>query len=593
MSLPSWFVNQVRGQVTNPARARALLEQIGPAVMQMGRRGSDLVRRAAVEAGLVDDITAFPSVVSKQRNLGLLGERPTLPKPSPSATPENLRGFVGRADQSALRPEMQRIVESAAQRRAAAEAARTPSPGVRDLSSLTQPRPAAPAPRPAQLAAPNPPVSAGPIPQAQEVYLQRTFLKPGEGEIGSTARLRFPAGTVGTDGRKLGNVTYEPGLEAGLVQGPNLPPTGRNVAELVEEGMSMPRGPIPGEAYGRAMFREPEPFTGAIELSPNLVREVQAINAARVAPRPAFGPNAGPAPVDALIDRAFGLRNAAGGVQMGDIAEMLAIYGAGIGGAGLAGVGVSALLGRPDEGSAPVGGYPSTVMSPPGTPPVSPGGLNAPDVMFREPDGSPLGSQPNIPSYPAPSRRFDPTAPAPVLTPGRDRDSDRRAQLSQYAPSAAAIDRAVEPRSPETYRNIGEYYAAREAYASQTPVRQSLMKYVEGTAGNPAEAAQLQKWAAQYPVLAYEMQRRSLANPAASQQTSESVTTTTVTTPMGSQNSANAVGNAEATAASAVNPTQGNADLRAATTPQQQPQLQRTQEFIERMGVRSRMYAGY
>jgi len=53
------------------------------------------------------------------------------------------------------------------------------------------------------------------------------------------------------------------------------------------------------------------------------------------------------------------------------------------------------------------------------------------------------------------------------------------------------------------------------------------------------------------------------------------------------------VGNAQATAAAAVNPTQGNADLRAVTTPHQQPQLQRTQEFIERMGARARMYAGY
>lgn len=119
------------------------------------------------------------------------------------------------------------------------------------------------------------------------------------------------------------------------------------------------------------------------------------------------------------------------------------------------------------------------------------------------------------------------------------------------------------------------------------------MKYVEGTANNPAEAAQLQIWATQYPVLAYELQRRSLANPAANEQTAESITTTTVTTPMGSQTSANAVGNAAATAASAVNPTQGNADLRAVTTPQQQPQLQRTKEFIERMGVRSRTYTGY
>lgn len=594
MSLPRWFVNQVQGQITNPARARALLEQIGPAVMQMGKRGSDLVRRAAVEAGLVDDITAFPSAVSRQRSLGVLGERPpAMPKPSPSATPESVRGLVGRPEASELRPEMRQLVESVIQRRAAAEAARVPSPGARQLPSLAPSRPSAPAPRPAELVAPTPGVTAGPIPQTQETYLQRTFLKPGEGELGSTARLRFPAGTVGADGRKLGNVTYEPGLEAGLVQGPGLPPTGRNVAELIEEGLTTPRGPIPGEALGRSMFREPEPFTGAIELNPGLVREIEGMSLSRVAPRPAFGPGAGPAPTDAIVDLAYGLRNAAGGVQTGDLARMVGMYSAGIGGAGLAGAGLSALFGRPDEGSAPIGGYPSTAVSPPGVPPVSPGGLNTPEVMFREPDGSPLGSQPGVAAYGTQPRRSDPTAPAPVMTPGRDRESARRAQLSQYAPSAAVVDRAMEPRSPETYRSIEDYYAARESYASQAPVRQALMKYVEGTASNPAQAAQLEKWAAQYPVLAYEMQRRSLANPAASQQTAESVTTTTVTTPMGSQNNANAVGNAEATAAAAVNPTQGNADLRAATTPQQQPQLQRTQEFIERMGIRSRMYAGY
>jgi len=213
--------------------------------------------------------------------------------------------------------------------------------------------------------------------------------------------------------------------------------------------------------------------------------------------------------------------------------------------------------------------------------------------MFREPDGTPLGSQPVVPGYSYQPRRVDPTAPAPVLTPGTDQDSTRRAQLSQYDPSAAAIERAMEPRSPEMYKNIGEYYAAREAYATQAPVRQALMKFAGGFSYDPAQAAQLEKWAGQYPMLAYELQRRSLINPAANQQTSESVTTTTVTTPMGSQIDANAVGNAEATAEAAVNPTQGNTDLRAVTTPQEQPQLRRTRDFLEQMNVRSRMYGGY
>lgn len=575
MSLPNWFYQQVRRQVTDPARVQFLLEKVGPALMQRGRRANEAVRRSLSEAGL-------------------LGIRPEMPTPAPSQLPEGVRGFVGRPDPTKLRPELQEIVNTAVQRRAA-QAARPPAPGVRGLSPLVQNRPPVQGPYTrtgkfvpdvTETAAP---VSFNAPSQAQETYLQRTFLTPGEGEIGSFNRLRFPAGTVDVTGRKLGNVTYQPGLEAGLIQGPALPPTGGNVADLIQESLSRPRGPFPGEELGGSLFNQTEQLS-------------EAINAARRAPRPAFGPDAGPAPVDSLVDRAFGLRNATGGVQMTDLtgmARLLAgmpmparIAAGGVVGTG-AGVGLASMFSRPDEGSAPVGEYPSTVMSPPGAPPVSPVGINSPEIMFRESDGTPLGAQSSAPGFSYQPRQQDPTAPAPVLTSGSDRDSVRRAQLSQYSPSAAAIERAMEPRNPESYKNIGEYYAAREAYASQAPVRQALMKFAGGFSFDPVQAAQLEQWAGQYPMLAYELQRRSLINPAANQQTRESVTTTTITTPMGSQTDANAVGNAESTAAAAVNPTQGNTELRSATTPQAQPQLQRAREFMEQMNRRSRMFAGY
>lgn len=554
MSLPSWFYQQVRQQVTDPARVQFLLEKVGPALMQRSRKASEAVRQTLSEAGL-------------------MGIRPEAPRPAPSQLPENIKGFLGRPDSTKLRPGLQQIVDTAIQRRAA-QAAQPPAPGIRGLSPLVQNRPPVQGPYTRtgkfvpdanEVAAPIVPAAA---PRPQETYLQKTFLTPGEGEVGSFNRLRFPPGTVDVTGRKLGNVTYQPGLEAGLLQGPALPPTGGSVADLIQERLTRPRGPFPGEELGGSLFDQ-----------------------------------ADSAPVSALVNEAAELRNAAGGVRMTDLTNIsrfltempmaARLAGVGVVGGG-AGLGLASMFSRPNEGSAPVGEYPSTAMSPPGNPPVSPGGLNSPEVMFREPDGTPLGSQPVVPGYSYQSTRVDPTAPAPVLTPGADRDSTRRAQLSQYDPSAAAIERAMEPRSPEMYKNIGEYYAAREAYATQAPVRQALMKFAGGFSYDPAQAAQLEKWAAQYPMLAYELQRRSLTNPAANQQTSESVTTTTVTTPMGSQIDANAVGNAEATAEAAVNPTQGNTDLRAVTTPQEQPQLRRTRDFLEeQMNPRSRMYAGY
>lgn len=245
---------------------------------------------------------------------------------------------------------------------------------------------------------------------------------------------------------------------------------------------------------------------------------------------------------------------------------------------------------RGDEGSAPLDPQGGT-RTVPGEPLVTPNGINQPEqppVLFADNDGTPLGSVGSPEQSQPMPRRSDPTAPAPVITRGGDRASEMREQLAQYSPRAAAVDRAMEPRSPERYKSAEDYYAARAAYANQAPVRQSLMKYAEGTGSSPAESTALRTWAQSYPALAYEMQRRSMVNPEANQQTQQSVTTTTITTPMGTNNQANAVGNAEATAQSAVAPTQGSFDLRSATTPMEQPVLTPAEEFLQRLSVPQR-----
>lgn len=436
------------------------------------------------------------------------------------------------------------------------------------------------------------------VPTSVPEYLQGTFLRPGPGEVkGFGMPLRYPAGTLAVGGRKLGNTTYGEGVEAniGAFLGPVPPPNRLNVMEAIEQGIPLtPRAPG-GEVRGRSFFTEPDPFTGRIEIDPR----INPYPTSRVVLDTA-GNVVGDA-VEAVVDPVTkATRNASGGIQMGDLNTLIDVLrnnpirsvGA-LGGAGLAGFGLSSVIGnmmRGDEGSVDLGQINIRPL-PPGEPVVTPTGINQPEqspVLFADNDGTPLGSVGSSEQKQYRPSQSDPTAPAPITTRGGDRASEMREQLAQYSPRAAAVDRAMEPRSPERYKSAEEYYAARAAYANQAPVRQSLMKYAEGTGSSPAESTALRTWAQSYPALAYEMQRRSMVNPEANQQTQQSVTTTTITTPMGTNNQANAIGNAEATAQSAVAPTQGSFDLRSATTPMEQPVLTPAEEFLQRLSVPQR-----
>ena len=440
------------------------------------------------------------------------------------------------------------------------------------------------------------------IPASVPEYLQGTFLRPGPGEVkGPGMSLRYPAGTQAVGGRKLGNTTYGEGVEAniGASLGPVPPPNRLNVMEAIEQGIPLtPRAPG-GEVRGRSFFTAPDPFTGRIEIDPSInpypTSRVVLDTAGNVVDDPLVSDLVRRG-ADAVVDPVTkATRNATGGIQMGDLNTLIDVLrnnpirsvGA-LGGAGLAGFGLSSVIGsmmRGDEGSAPLDPQGGT-RTVPGEPLVTPNGINQPEqlpVLFADNDGTPLGSV-GFPEQSQPPRRLDPTAPAPVSTRG-DNESARRQLLAQYSPSAAAIDRAMEPSSPERYKSAEDYYAARAAYANQAPVRQSLMKYAEGTGSSPAESTALRTWAQSYPALAYEMQRRSMVNSKANQQTPQSITTTGITTQMGTNNQANAIENAKATAQSAVAPTQGSFDLRSATTPMEQPVLTPAEEFLQRLSV--------
>ncbi|MDX1399821.1 MAG: hypothetical protein R3204_14940, partial [Oceanospirillum sp.] len=143
----------------------------------------------------------------------------------------------------------------------------------------------------------------------------------------------------------------------------------------------------------------------------------------------------------------------------------------------------------------------------------------------------------------------------------------------------------------EKYRSIEEYAAAKQAYSQAQPELQELMRFMEGQ--SPTAGGGLAMWAASNPTLAYQYQQQMLKNPAANQQSTETITTTTVTSPIGTQLDAAAVGNAQAMGDAAVAPSQGSFDMVDVTRPQVQPNLQRVQEFIQRQAPRSAMYAGY
>jgi len=264
------------------------------------------------------------------------------------------------------------------------------------------------------------------------------------------------------------------------------------------------------------------------------------------------------------------LRNAAAGAETVDLNALLKAAGM-TGGA----VGTGALVGIASRmGGDPTGETTERVPTP-----------SAP--LLRENDGTVLGDMPSevVPTNPPSVGNIDPTPPQEIVTTGGEqRDSVVREALAQSDPMAAAINRAMEPMSPEKYTpergGLAQYYADREAYARSGPAR----KQVGDMLAVAIEAdPNIKTWAQANPGLAYELVRRQMADPNANQQSAEAITTTTTNTSLGSDLEANALGNAEAAGEAAVNPNQGSYELKSATQPIPQPVLKRVDQYQQIM----------
>lgn len=584
-------------QRTGGARqARQLLQsvrQVLPVAEMTGVRGiSESVRRGAVQAGLVDELTAFPSVVSQRGgNLGTLG---TLNVPTSRQLGQAPIPQWGAGSRNVTPPAKARTVNTLVP-----QPFQGPRPRGGALTATAQnnvPSPAARTQFTEDLI--SQPVIQGPLrPPMQGPSMTGT---PVQGRLD----LRFPAGSrapaefttakgaVRPEGTPIGGQPYRGGPVA----------TERNI-ETIRLSQAQPeviRGAgIPEGQQSFFTSKLPDIFSGEYNIRPELLRQLpkevqerigtmmmrEAAELGPVAPRPAFGPGAGPAPVDPTVAAAFA-RNAANGAELVDLGALFnnpAFRAAtGAAGLGLFGVGVAGMMSGNRTGEMTAGSPPSLPLTQAPTTP-----------LFAEQDGSPLGTvdPATLAAPPAPGN-IDPSVATPTVTAGNlQRESAIREALAQSAPGAAAVRRAVEPMSPERYRNIEDYYAARAAYANTADQQRELMKYMEGQSSTLS--SQLSSWAQENPALAYEFRRRQLANPVANQQSAESITTTTVTSPIGSDIDAAAVGNAQATADAALNADQGAFDRAAAFAPQVQPNLQRVKDFIQRQAPRSAMYAGY
>ena len=603
------LVNLV-GRGGRARQALDVLKQIMPASQMASPAINQAARRAAVNLGFVDELTAFPSVVSQQgQNLGALvtGRVPSARQlgqaPIPQWGGSNIPAGARPVNQ--LRPQP---YQGPRTRGGDIVPTSTPTTGAAPTrTSFTEDLINA---RPPQGPA-RPPVQ-GP---------SMTGTRP-EQRVQGELNLRFPAGARSTAqfttrkgatrdvGTNIAGQPYRPGPDA----------TARNIetarinaiADKLErealeaaaklkyerEGLQSVFSSGARAPQGQGSFfldNAPDIWTNAFRMRPDLIRQLPAEVQRRIgttmmrevadlgpqAPKAAFGSGAVPAPVDTVVDMAF-KRGAAAGNELVDLGAMLndpkirALFG--LGGAGAVGAGIAGMMGdrnRTGETTA-------------GAPPELP--------LFTEADGSVLGAAPgtNVGVTPPAPGNIDPLTSAPQVTSGNlQKDSADREARAQFAPAAAAVMRAVEPMSPEKYRSIEEYSAARQAYAAAKPEIQALMRYMETQ--SPTAGGGLALWAHEYPGFAqsYQAQQQALKNSSASQQSVESATGVIATAPIGSANSVTAPYNAAITAEAATDGGQAAQALAAVTTPNPQPYLQRTQDVIQRLAPRSAMYAGY
>jgi hypothetical protein len=158
-----------------------------------------------------------------------------------------------------------------------------------------------------------------------------------------------------------------------------------------------------------------------------------------------------------------------------------------------------------------------------------------------------------------PSARARATMPKPVyrgaegqtviITPGRDEAL------------TAAKQQYTKPQ-----RELQDYYKQREAYAGFPANKAEVIS--ELTKRGVLDSPQLVAWAGANPELAYELLRKATGSNTLPSQQVPQETQKVITTPAGSNNANNMIGNTSATAEAAVLGTQGASDLKNFTEPQ-------------------------
>jgi len=180
--------------------------------------------------------------------------------------------------------------------------------------------------------------------------------------------------------------------------------------------------------------------------------------------------------------------------------------------------------------------------------------------------------------------------------------------IQQSDPVSAQVVRAMAPKSPEQYANIGDYYADRAAFVrslQQGGSFSDVVDAIKSTAANQEMAGNLAEFARANPQMAYEnMLRQGLINregqlvsPEMNQQ-SQSVTSQTYGSSLGTNNEANALGQANAAASQmytgdfnseleAAAAIQKNNELITAAAPIEYGNLQRPDQFLgQQMAMR-------
>ena len=554
----------------------------------------DLIRNVVLPAAKMSgDDMITERVIKEAQNMGMRN-LPVLPSP----------GLIGESPQ-AVNQAIDAVRSSQAPRSVLDRTVKTNNPLINRTSPVA---PIGPRTRGGDIVPVNPQAAPAPRPEIPSESFMRPTVENVPVVPSSDTRqlgldLRFPAGARSSREVMSSNGAIRP--EGSKVGGQFYNPEAASVRDLRDAGTyeGFRNSPMSADPFldGQTnLFAPKSEVEQAIERF-NIARMGgMSAPAGRQAPVPEFGRGAlvrsamDDVPVErvrvsvdpsaprasAAVDPVVSMNSATGARQV-DLSKMLSdprvLAALGATGLGAVGVGMMSQGGGEEAAApqAPVSQDPDLRIAERLT-----GDLNA-NPLFREPDGSALGGSFSEQSELGrllreiqSSSGANADSSAPLVTGGNDqRRSVMREAIQQADPAAAAVMRATEPMSPEKYGSAAEYYAARQNYASQPSIRAQLASQMEGD---------MATWAKANPALAYELQRRSMSNPQANQQSAESVTTSYQTgTQMGSQVENNAAGNAFFAGEAAVTGEQGAHDLKSATDPINAKSLNLIQSYLD------------